>query len=263
MNKGLPNIYSIGMPKTGGTSLNSWLRDNTRWNVINHDALDIVNLLYEGDESLVNFAKKSRSQKRDISEARTGMMHIHWKKIVEMDPEALFIMTVRKRVDEWAGSFWRHFSRPHSLYDCTEHRNRGREILGLFDGHLPVNASGENLLRIEKPGMTRIINQYMQNQFEMAEWVANNPNACVISLDGGTDPESLLYWMYDRISPRGDGSMLTWSKIVYSETDVGNPVVLPWPHDRRAPEYEMPLWVVVECMDFESMWQSQVMSQIL
>lgn len=261
MSKGLPNIYSIGMPKTGGTSLNTWLKENTRWNVSKHDALDIINLLYKGDESLINFAKESRSKKRDSSEARTGMMHLHWKQIVEMDPGALFIMTVRSRVDEWAGSFWRHFSRPHKAGISA--RNKGREILGLYDGPLPETTSGTKLLRIEKPGMTRIINRYMQNQLEMAEWVANNPNACVISLDGGTTPKSLLYWMYDRIAPRGDGSVLTWSQIVHSETDVGNPVFSPWPHDRKAPAYELPLWLVVECMDYESMWQSQVMNQIL
>lgn len=261
MSKGLPNIYSIGMPKTGGTSLNSWLEENTQWHVINHDAIDIVNLLHRGDESLFNFVKESRSKKRNTSEARTGMMHLYWKAIAEADPDALFIMTVRNRVDTWAGSFWRHFSRPHR--NGISGRNAGRELLGLNSGPLPVTTSGEKLYRIEKPGMVKIINQYMQNQFEMAKWVANNPNACVISLDGGTTPKSMLNWMYDRIAKQGNGSALTWSRIVKRESDVGKPKFSPWPHNRKAPEYELPLWIVVECMDFESRWNAQVMNQIL
>lgn len=260
MAKALPNIYSIGMPKTGGTSLNIWLKQNTLWNVIGHDSLDIVSLLYNNDEPKLSLKRESRSNKRNTSEARTGMMHLHWKEIVEMDPDALFIMTVRHRVDTWAASFWRHFSR--AQIGSVSVRNKSREILGLYKAPYS-DEKNKTLHRIEKPGMVKLIKEYMDNQFEMAAWIANNPNACVISLDGGTSPKSMLVWMHDRIACQGNGSALPWSSIVYKESDVGTPIFSSWPHSRKAPEYDLPLWIVVECMDFDSMWQDQVMNQIL
>jgi len=259
MPKGLPNIYAIGMPKTCGTSLNKWFEDNTQWLILKHDIIDIVWTIHEGSETEKNLLKQNRAQLNLKDQCRTGMMHVHWRDIVAMDPNALFIMTVRDRLDTWAGSFWRHFSRSQ-LGNNPSGRNKAREILGI------IKAPGKKntLTRIEKPGMVDLLSKYVPDQIEMARWAASNPNACVISLDSGTTPEKLLHWIYGRVASMGSGSALPWSHITKNETDVGRPIYdRTWPHSRKAPEYELPLWIVVECMKWNSDWQSEVLSQIL
>jgi hypothetical protein len=252
----LPNLFSIGPPKTCGTSLNRWMRENTQWSVQDHDALDIVWPLHQ------DLTPRSAQVVPSSGECWTGMNGHHWKGLIDTDPTALYVLTVRERVDTWAASFWRHFKLA-TLNDRESTRTRSREILGI-DHDDRIVGSDQSSTRLTKPRIIELIPEYIGRQVEQAKWTADNPNACVISLDGGTTPEAYVNWLYGRVEATRGGSALPWTHVTRYETSVGKPIYKRvWPHNRRAPEYEIPLWVVVECMEWDSMWQDEVISRIL
>ena len=260
----LPNLYAVGLPKTCGTSFNTWMNECTRWHTQRHDLFEIIEPWVTGTDTQRIVHTKERESRRDKGECWTGMLTSNWKDLVRTDPDALYVITVRSRLETWAGSFWKHFTYRKIIGPDKYAR---RKTLGIpVEKSLPYSKPNrpKYTSKLDKESMCLLLKDRVNDHLELADWASKNPRACVISIDGGTNPRTYLDWLHARVEEGLDGSRLPWSRIVTRETDLGEPLYHhKWPRNRVGGSYEIPLWLVVECTKWNEVWNERVFSQIL
>ncbi len=180
----LPDMYATGLPKACGTSLNAWLSESTRWTVLSHDSIDLVQRLTDSKqrggalEEIHGADRKGR--------ARTGAMWGHWADLAG-DPEALIVMNVRSNLTSWAHSFWRHFSKPMQPHPIPIYC---RGALGLTG---PDNPSAV----VSAQNGIKVYTDLIESQLAQSEWIRETDRGCVVALDGSTRIDMFVDWLSD------------------------------------------------------------------
>tara|TARA_R110002110_G_scaffold339224_4_gene549637 strand:+ start:1445 stop:2254 length:810 start_codon:yes stop_codon:yes gene_type:complete len=259
------NIYGIGAPKSGGTSLSEWLNLNTKMRVYPHDAI--------ADEKI------GRQLSPNVGEVWCGGSFWLARSLHDLDPSGLQILAVRHTVFDWAQSFWLHFhrvpkfgpGRVQALHPVLE-LNNGTPIAG--PNFRPSNAYEEQILlqhtlNINKiyfqkgdgvclslEGMEDILRAYVPHHVDLAQRTDNDDKYIVINIAKGLTPTQVLHEWLTKYVPMSD-----------SMQDAA------WPHKRKTAEGTLKASLAEEpnaieeiqqlCDQYEQIWQDEVISRIL
>jgi hypothetical protein len=254
------NVYGIEAPKSGGTSLWTWLRDNTSFDVKHHDSV-----LARGDSDEVPIPSSGQ--------AWTGGWFWMTNILRENDPEALEILTVRKNLSDWALSFWAHMSTPkhgpgrilalNPLFGVGEvpliqfnELDMVQHVMNIHEQYLAENVAPT---MDDLDNMKELIRAYVERHIDLARDADSLDSRCLINIDSQiTSPEVVKDWIARRTFPSNMFEPFT-SK------------ALEWPHERKTSQAERDETTSPEqkeeiirmCRPYQEVWAAEVLKRVL
>jgi hypothetical protein len=279
------NIYGMGAPKSAGTSLWAWLRENTTYYVGTHDSI---------------FTGPNQNHSINYQEAWTGGMFWLPKTMKAEDPSGLQVMTVRKDLAKWAMSFYTQFSghpkesvqRVLALAPAIKEKDSNISMLGAkesvttideemdllsravalsewycnkepvrgvilngFTGEYDVGANGKSQL-------TDCVKAYVEHMVEFARDSDSDPSNCLISIDGGTSTLIFTEWLLENGVNK---------RLFHGEAGINHAHQSSWPHRRKTPQHHFDQDLDEDiingikelCAPWEALYNKEVLSRIL
>lgn len=180
------NVFVIGLPKTGTTSLEKALKKLgykvCSWRFLNRNNLLPKSLDPEDSEHLYKLIGKKFNAVQD-----TPWPYL-WKELDRRFPQSKFILTMRESADTWVKSAAFYFKDEDEIYRRI-YFGGGKENLGIVTGH-------ENIYK----------KKYNKHNNEIIEYFKNRPqDLLVFNIQDGNDKnkwEKLCGFLNKRIPRR-------------------------------------------------------------